>query len=352
MSTSELWNKAEAAEVRKNSVVARELVVALPHELDREQRIELADKMAGELVERYKVAAEVSVHLPDKEGDKRNHHAHIMFTTREMDSKGELGAKTRVLDDRIKTGPEEVQWMRGMVESKTNEALERAGRGERIDMRSLADQRTAALEAGDHERAKELDRPATQHEGPRVTQIRREAEKAGREPLGALDRAAANDSVHGLVKDRLELKQVSAQIIDFEKARAERGGSGESKQREIGRAAAEVVSIEAERERRDSPSTTSTTRQPTIRELIDQKTNGQPQKTAEEAARQPTIRELIDMKTQQGKESAQPQEAGKAKEAAREPTMRELIDQRKKQVQENEQRPQEKAKDRGDDRER
>jgi hypothetical protein len=86
--------------------------------------------------------------------------------------------------------------------------------------------------------------------------------------------------------------------------------------------------------------------------LIDQKTNGQPQKTAEEAARQPTIRELIDMKTQQGKESAQPQEAGKAKEAAREPTMRELIDQRKKQVQENEQRPQEKAKDRGDDRER
>ena len=37
-SGSELWNKAEAAEVRKNARVAREVLVALPHELDQVQR--------------------------------------------------------------------------------------------------------------------------------------------------------------------------------------------------------------------------------------------------------------------------------------------------------------------------
>ncbi|MBF8710639.1 MobA/MobL family protein, partial [Pseudomonas putida] len=34
MNTAELWNLAEGAEKRKNATVARELLVALPHELD------------------------------------------------------------------------------------------------------------------------------------------------------------------------------------------------------------------------------------------------------------------------------------------------------------------------------
>jgi len=40
--------------------------------------------------------------------------------------------------------------------------------------------------------------------------------------LGALDRAAANDHSRELVADRKALHKVSAQIIDFEKARAAR----------------------------------------------------------------------------------------------------------------------------------
>ncbi|MHA4875466.1 MobA/MobL family protein, partial [Enterococcus faecium] len=82
MTTAELWNQAEAAENRKNSQVARELLVALPHELTDAQRRELVDGIAGALVERYGVAAEAAIHRPGREGDERNHHAHIMFTTR------------------------------------------------------------------------------------------------------------------------------------------------------------------------------------------------------------------------------------------------------------------------------
>lgn len=106
-----------------------------------------------------------------------------------------------------------------MIETRTNRALEHAGSDSRVDRRSLAEQQRAALVAGDVERAAQLDRPATIHEGPRVTQIRREAARAGRAPLGALDRAAVNDDVHQLVAQRVELARVSAQILDFETAR-------------------------------------------------------------------------------------------------------------------------------------
>ena len=49
---AELWNRAEEAEGRKNSVVAREIKLALPAELDAEQRRELALDFAGELADR------------------------------------------------------------------------------------------------------------------------------------------------------------------------------------------------------------------------------------------------------------------------------------------------------------
>ena len=220
-SGSELWNKAEAVEVRKNARVAREVLVALPHELDQVQRRELAKSIAQGLANRYGTAGTLAVHHPDREGDNRNHHVHILMTTRRLDASGQLGEKTRELDD-VKRGPQEVEWIRGMIEEQTNHSLERAGISERVDRRSLVEQRAAALDVGDMDRAVQLDRPATIHEGPRVTQIRREAARAGRAPLGALNRAAANDQNRQLGRDRAELRQVSAQIIDFQAARERR----------------------------------------------------------------------------------------------------------------------------------
>ena len=220
-SGSELWNKAEAAEVRKNARVAREVLVALPHELDQVQRRELAKSIAQGLADRYGTAGTLAVHQPDREGDNRNHHVHILMTTRRLDASGQLGEKTRELDD-VKRGPQEVEWIRAMIEDRTNQSLERAGVEARVDRRSLIEQRAAALDACDMDRAAELDRPATLHEGPRVTQIRRESARKGRAPLGALDRAAANDHTRELVIDRADLGMVSAQIFNFEKARAER----------------------------------------------------------------------------------------------------------------------------------
>lgn len=131
-----LWNGAEAAENRKNSVTAREVLISLPHELDDQQRAELAAGFAGRLVERYGVAVDLAIHRPDRKGDNRNHHAHLMMTTRRLGPEG-FGEKTRELDDIKKRGPEEIEAIRQLWEDEQNHALERAGLPERVTRLSL-----------------------------------------------------------------------------------------------------------------------------------------------------------------------------------------------------------------------
>ncbi len=136
-----LWNAAERAETRKNSRVAREVILALPHELPAPARETLIRDMAGWLVERYRVAVDVAIHSPvvGDGHDPRNHHAHLLFTTREITKDG-LGKKTRILDDR-EQGPQEVELIRTIWETLANDALEQAGLSHaKIDRRTLDDQ--------------------------------------------------------------------------------------------------------------------------------------------------------------------------------------------------------------------
>ena len=84
---SELWNKAEFSEKRKDARVAREWLVNLPHELSVEDRKELAHQFAQTLADRYGTIADCAIHQPtqkevDRGADPRNFHAHILFTTR------------------------------------------------------------------------------------------------------------------------------------------------------------------------------------------------------------------------------------------------------------------------------
>ncbi len=86
-----LWNAAEHAEGRRNARVAREFVVALPHELTHGQRTLLTRRFAQELADRYGNAIDIAIHAP--RGDPRNFHAHLLATTREITPDG-LGPKT------------------------------------------------------------------------------------------------------------------------------------------------------------------------------------------------------------------------------------------------------------------
>jgi hypothetical protein len=164
---SELWNRVEESETRKNSQVAREVRVALPDELTHAQRVALVrDYAQAQFVDRGMVA-DIALHAPGREGDERNHHAHILLTTREVDADG-FTTKNRDWN--------KVEVLEGWREAwarDSNAALERAGVEDRVDHRTLVAQRdealelaSAARERGDegaelHEtvRAMSLDRP-------------------------------------------------------------------------------------------------------------------------------------------------------------------------------------------------
>jgi MobA/MobL family len=131
-----LWNAAEVAETRKNSTVAREFEIALPAELTQEQRRELANELAREIVKKHGCGVDVCIHEPNTKGDQQNHHAHILLTTRRLSSDG-FGEKTRELDERTSGA---VDHWRDRFAQLQNAALERAGHSARVDHRSLENQ--------------------------------------------------------------------------------------------------------------------------------------------------------------------------------------------------------------------
>lgn len=181
---SELWPAAEVAENRKNSTVAREFELALPHELDESQRSELTAAVAEALVGRYGFALQASIHSPGTR-DGLNHHAHLLATTRRMTPSG-LGEKTRELDGGA-SGRGEIEWVRATVAELTNAHLAMAGINARVDHRRLEVQAEDAMLRGDLVEAIALTRPPTQHVGKNASALERRGVNT--------DRAAANDRI-------------------------------------------------------------------------------------------------------------------------------------------------------------
>lgn len=185
-----LWNAAEQAEKRKNSTVAREFEIALPAELPGDARAQLARDFAAELAERHGCAVDVCIHEPGHGGDHRNHHAHLLLTTRRLGADG-LGEKTRELDDRA-TGPELVSQWRERFAVMQNERLQAHGLAERVDHRTLEAQRDEAAERGDVVSYARLDRLPQIKMGVTATAMARRGLHTVRFEM-ALDRQVAND---------------------------------------------------------------------------------------------------------------------------------------------------------------
>lgn len=197
-SRSELWNKAEQAEKRKDATLAKEYEVALPVELNREQKIELVREYGEYLNKRHKVAVDICIHKIDSD----NPHAHILTTTREVNNGNELGDKaTREWNDtkRKKHGLEgrkqDLIEARQKWEECANRALERAQVRERIDHRSLKNQG--------------IDRAPQIHIGPTATAMERKGIQT--------ERGDINRSRMDLDKLNQELNQVQAEKTEVRK---------------------------------------------------------------------------------------------------------------------------------------
>ena len=86
-----LWNAVEKIEKAKNAQLARELELALPRELTREQGISLV----REYVKRHFVAAGMCADFAIHDTGGGNPHAHIMLTMRPIEQGGAWGAKQK-----------------------------------------------------------------------------------------------------------------------------------------------------------------------------------------------------------------------------------------------------------------
>ena len=150
-----LWNAVDAVEEKSTAQTARRIIIALPKELTQEQNIELIRNYCQMSFVDRGMIADFAVH-DDNEG---NPHAHVLLTMRSLNEQGEWNPKTRtefVLDEngeRIQTTSGKykrrcVIWdgwndrgnceiWRHEWEVMQNAALEKAGRTERVDMRSF-----------------------------------------------------------------------------------------------------------------------------------------------------------------------------------------------------------------------
>ena len=159
---ADLWNAVEQKETRKNSTVAREFEIGLPAELDKKQRKALALQFARELVDRHGFVADVCIHTPDAGGDERNHHAHILTSTRRYEG-GEFTDKCRELD--VKTSGVITEWRERWAEL-VNDHLAKVGSDARVDHRSLE--------------AQGIDRAPTIHLGPAASAMQRKGKQTDR----------------------------------------------------------------------------------------------------------------------------------------------------------------------------
>ncbi|RVG23673.1 Ti-type conjugative transfer relaxase TraA [Sinorhizobium meliloti] len=189
---SALWNAAELSEKRKDARVAREFEIALPHELSAEGRLEAARAFAQDLVDRYGAAVDFAIHAPHEASDVRNHHAHVMMTTRQV-GEDVLGDKTYLerenkwlLSNGLATTDMQLRDIRQSWESIANRQLQKEGLDIQIDHRSHA-------ELG-------LEIEPTEHMGVHATQMQRRGMAGSR---GRLDQDAAQRNAE-LIREKPE----------------------------------------------------------------------------------------------------------------------------------------------------
>lgn len=138
---SAFWNGVERHHRRRDAVVAREVVVALPAELPEAGRAALAHHLAAMIADRFHVAVDCAIHAPSGQGDDRNHHAHLLLPACQVNAEGTLGSKAVLLDPihcRRNRIDDAVSWLRPAWEALANAALAKMGSQARIDHRSHA----------------------------------------------------------------------------------------------------------------------------------------------------------------------------------------------------------------------
>ncbi|MDR6100578.1 hypothetical protein QE369_000756 [Agrobacterium larrymoorei] len=163
-----LWSTVEALEKRVDAQLCREFNMALPYELNSDERLELVRGFVDRQFVQRGMVADIALHdpIPEQGQNSRNFHAHVMLTLRRATSSGLDPVKTRLWNSKELLALWRSEWSLAC-----NSALEKAGKRVRVDHRTLVAQRDEALRQRDMARAAELNRQPEIHVGPRARQI-------------------------------------------------------------------------------------------------------------------------------------------------------------------------------------
>ena len=96
----QLYNKVEAIDKRSNSQLGRTIEIGLMHQLTLEQNKELLEQYLNKHFVSQGMVADYAIHAPDKGGDERNIHAHVILSMRQLDGAGFNKKKERSWNDR------------------------------------------------------------------------------------------------------------------------------------------------------------------------------------------------------------------------------------------------------------
>jgi Ti-type conjugative transfer relaxase TraA len=196
---AELWNRVEAAEVRKDAQLARELEIGLPVELSADEQVALVRAFAVDQFVARGMVVDLNVHRDNPE----NPHAHLMLTMRSIGPEG-FGPKVREWNDRALL----MGWRERWAEL-ANEHLARAGHDVRIDHRSHFERGLELVPQGKIGvgRARQGEASIPDYVADRVAEHRRIAHENGTRILAdpevaltALTQQRATFTEHDLVK--------------------------------------------------------------------------------------------------------------------------------------------------------
>lgn len=134
-SSSALWNEVERVERQNNGQTARYFDVAIPVELNNDDKKNLVVEYCQKNFVDKGMIADIAFH----DLDSKNPHAHVMLTLKTITAAG-FGKKDRSWNDKKMV----VQWRESWA-TMSNSYLEAAGSEERIDHRSLRTQCAYAL---------------------------------------------------------------------------------------------------------------------------------------------------------------------------------------------------------------
>lgn len=194
-----LWNAVEASEKRKDAQLAREIQLALPRELSRDDQLELVRGFARDQLVARGMVVDLALHDSKARDGQRQPHAHLLLTMRRVEPGAGLGFGSK---ERSWNSRELLQQWRERWADDVNRALERASvHDQRVDHRTLEAQRQEAVAARDWDRAATLDREPEPKLGYAAAALERQGVATERGDLwrGVQERNAERAAVYDLV---------------------------------------------------------------------------------------------------------------------------------------------------------